>query len=200
MPIRRCLLLLCLAVPAGGCTTGDWAYDLLYPSPPKIEIGDRPVAVLAFASAEAMARHPDVEREVAAAVIAQLRYRLPKTKFISTRVVHTWKVNHPEWRRMGTGAIGKALKAGLIIEINVTDFRVRPAGASRMVLQGAIAAQARVTDVASGRMHWRRGKVEVRHPVQPTSVYDSSESEVRVKAIQRFAAQFAFAFLEVFEG
>jgi len=196
-----------LLVPFAGCMPGfqlihredvDWLLELLDPPEGRIEVGERSIVILPFTTSEILNRFPDAEREIGAAVTAHLHGRRPDIRFVRAATVYEWKARTAGWQSMPTPEIGKALKADIVIEVHVTEFRVR-GRSDRNVLQGVLTAEVKVTDVSDGKSLWRLGKATFREPRHPVTTFDATAEAIRVKTMARFATEFANVFYHRFE-
>ncbi len=155
------------------------------PRAPGLLEGKR-VVVLPFAPLRVRVAHPDLEREAAACLLVDLRQVFPKTSFVSLEALQQWQTQHPDWRGMFTPAIGKALDADLVLEVNIPAFRTRdrPGG---MVLQGEVTWEARLVEVATEKRLWKMGRSRVRWPRTPRHFIDDvPEEHIRGKVIAEF--------------
>lgn len=187
-------------VVAGGCSIIDRIERTLNPPPGIKALGDRKVVVLPFAPLSVRQVEPNLERELASALIVDMQQVFPDASFVPAEALHVWQAKNADWRGMLTPEIGKAFGADLVLEINVFRFRTRdrPGG---MVQQGELGWEARVVKVDTGQRLWQMGQARVRWPDTPEHfINDISDDTVKANVIHRFVEKFVLYFVETFKG
>ena len=180
------LMLLCLALPAGGCLQAQFAlFEKLFPEdkvPPEYKLPGGKKVLVFTDDIDNPVEYSPIKRIVSDKVSAVLREKKLAAETIPYERIMDLQASHQDFYRMPVAAVGRQLGADLVIYIALERFSLKETPLDTL-WKGALSAKVRVIDVWKGKLWPEKSDGRV-VTVNTPEVHNTSETYSEVLAQQ----------------